>query len=87
MSETENIDRSEIEKRALNLLGEPPVKKACLSKLSAEKLKSIEKFEIWEKCIVGKNDIPIARLNKKLENGDWVNQGRKYIYSGTKCPF
>lgn len=87
VSETENIDRSEIEKRALNLLGEPPVKKACLSKLSAEKLKSIEKFAIWEKCIVGKNDIPIARLIKKLENGDWVNQGRKYIYSGTKCPF
>ncbi|MCM1256384.1 MAG: AAA family ATPase [Roseburia sp.] len=88
VSETENIDRSEIEKRALKLLGEPPVKKACLSKLSAEKLKGIEKLAIWEKCIVGKNDIPIARLIKKLENGDWVNQGRKYIiYSGTKCPF
>ena len=39
------------------------------------------------KCIVGKSDIPIAKLIKKLENGDWVNQGRKYIYSGTKCPF
>ena len=87
VSGTEKIDRSEVEKRALKLLGEPPVKKVFLKKLSAEKLKNIENLAIWEKCIVGKNDIPIAKLIKKLENGDWVNQGRKYIYSGTKCPF
>ena len=47
----------------------------------------IESLAIWDKCIVGKKDIPIARLIIQLENGDWVNQGRKYIYSGSKCPF
>jgi len=87
VSENEKIDRSEVEKRALKLFGEPPVKKVFLRKLSAENLKNIENLAIWGKCIVGKSDIPIAKLIKKLENGDWVNQGRKYIYSGTKCPF
>lgn len=87
VSGNEKIDRSEVEKRALKLFGEPPVKKVFLKKLSAENLKNIENLAIWGKCIVGKSDIPIAKLIKKFENGDWVNQGRKYICSGTKCPF
>lgn len=74
VSGTEKINRSEVEKRSLKLLGEPPIKKVFLKKLSAENLKNIENLAIWEKCIVGKSDIPIAKLIKKLENGDWVKQ-------------
>lgn len=69
VSGTEKINRSEVEKRSLKLLGEPPIKKVFLKKLSAENLKNIENLAIWEKCIVGKSDIPIAKLIKKLENG------------------
>lgn len=50
-------------------------------------MKDIENLEIWGKCIVGKSDIPIAQFIEKLGNGDWVNQGRKYIHLGKRCPF
>ena len=36
---------------------------------------------------MGKSDIPIAQFIEKLGNGDWVNQGRKYIHLGKRCPF
>ncbi len=87
LSGKETVDRAEIEKRAIKLLGEPPIKKDCLNKLSSQNVQKVESLSIWDKCIVGKKDIPIARLITKLGNGDWVNQGRKFIYSGSKCPF
>lgn len=43
---------------------------------------------IWNEVVVGNNDIPISKLIAKFDNTDWVNQGRKFIVSGTKiCPF
>lgn len=88
LSGKETVDRAEIEKRAIKLLGEPPIiKKECLNKLSFQNIQKAESLPIWNKCIVGKTDIPIARLITKLGNSDWVNQGRKFIYSGSKCPF
>ena len=87
LPEKENITREDVEKRAAKLFGEPPVKKEQLFQLSKQYIMQIESLAIWDKCIVGKKDIPIARLIIQLENGDWVNQGRKYIYSGSKCPF
>ena len=87
ISGTESIDRVEIEKRAKELLGEPPKKKESLNRISFSDIKKVESLSIWNKSIVGKEDIPISGLITKLGNGDWVNQGRKYIYSGSQCPF
>lgn len=87
LSGKEIIDREDIEKNAAKLLGEPPAKKDILEKLSIKNIKQIEELSIWDKCIVGKKDSPIAGLIMKLGNGDWVNQGRKYIYAGSQCPF
>lgn len=87
LSGKETVDRAEIEKRAIKLLDEPPIKRDCLNKISSQNIQNVESLSIWDKCIVGKKDIPIARLITKLGNGDWVNQGRKFIYSGSKCPF
>ena len=81
VSENEKIDRSEVEKKSIKAIWRTSSKKVFLRKLSAENLKNIENLAIWGKCIVGKSDIPIAKLIKKLENGDWVNQGRKiYLF-------
>lgn len=57
-------------------------------KFSYDKLKKIENNEILNKAIVGKDDLPIARLYNKLNNSDWVNNGLKYLNeSNSKCPF
>lgn len=49
---------------------------------------SIENDDVWNKKIIGKSDIDIAPLIQKLNNADWLNQGRQYIREDTGiCPF
>nr|WP_254281415.1 AAA family ATPase [Halomonas sp. TA6] len=52
-----------------------------------EDISSIEKDGIWGDIIVGKADVDIASLIAKLNNSDWVNQGRKYLDGDETCPF
>ena len=47
----------------------------------------IEKNSVWQEIIIGKEDLPIGKLIKKLESAMWVNSGRKYISVGDVCPF
>ena len=51
-------------------------------------LEGIETNEIWERRIIGKEDVDIASMIRKLGNSDWVKQGLTY-YSGKGdfCPF
>ncbi|ANH48547.1 AAA domain protein [Helicobacter pylori] len=49
---------------------------------------SIENHSIWEQKIVGRSDVAIADLIEKLNNGDWVSQGREYLSKDNSvCPF
>ncbi|MGL2852867.1 ATP-binding protein [Helicobacter pylori] len=49
---------------------------------------SIENHSIWEQKIVGSGDAAIADLIKKINNEDWVAQGREYLSKdGNACPF
>ncbi|GAA8443465.1 hypothetical protein HpNP56_14190 [Helicobacter pylori] len=49
---------------------------------------SIENHSIWEQKIVGSGDVVIADLIKKINNEDWVAQGREYLSKdGNACPF
>ena len=52
-----------------------------------DKIGEIEHSHIWSKVVVGNNDIPIGRLIERLDNADWVNQGRKHINDDGICPF
>ena len=42
---------------------------------------------ILQKVIVGKEDLPIGALIKRLGNSDWVAQGRQYVGDDDVCPF
>lgn len=46
----------------------------------------VENTPIFTKQIVGKENIAIGDLIKRLGNSDWVDQGRNYI-DGDICPF
>lgn len=59
-----------------------------IAKSSYGDLAAIETDAILEKKIIGKDDVDIAALIKKLGNSDWVRQGREYLMrSENSCPF
>lgn len=59
-----------------------------LTLINDRTLQATETHEIWAKRIIGKEDVDIAALIKRLNNSDWVKQGLTY-YSGKgdHCPF
>lgn len=65
-----------------NAVAVPPIPAIDLGKLA-----SLESEPILEKKIVGKEDLPIGALIKRLGNSDWVAQGRGYATEGDTCPF
>ncbi len=53
-----------------------------------ELLKDKENSEILKKKIVGKDDIELSKLIKRLNNSDWVKEGIDYLgQSEGLCPF
>lgn len=52
-----------------------------------QSLEIIEKDEIWNTPILGKQDIDLAKLIKELNCQDWVNHGRSFIENSDICPF
>ena len=68
-------------KKSLNL-------KSPLTVPSGEKIFALENAGIFAKKIVGREDIDIARLIKKLGNADWVKKGIQYLQDDAdNCPF
>lgn len=52
-----------------------------------DRIQKVEKNHIWAEKIIGKDDIPIARLITFLGNSEWVSRGRNYIDEKGICPF
>lgn len=78
----------ELKKRASVLLAQQPLRIEPYILIDNNILVSIEVDTIWEKIIIGKQDIDIAKLISELKNSDWVNQGVKYMKDGSDiCPF
>lgn len=51
-------------------------------------LSNLETNHILTDKIIGKEDIPIGNLIKKLNNSDWVKQGLEFLNNSNKiCPF
>lgn len=48
---------------------------------------NIESDTIFQKSVVGNQDLPISSLIQSLQNSDWVNHGRHYLSESTTCPF
>lgn len=48
------------------------------SQTDLEKLVQIEKSQVLTAMIIGKEDVDIAKMIHKLQNHDWVHQGKKY---------
>ena len=78
----------ELKEKAVTIFGETPKEITSILTIEYERIRKIEKDSIWNKMIVGKADVNIAKLIQKMNMNDWVNQGRSYIQEDNNtCPF
>lgn len=74
--------------RAKTIFGKVPVALPAIAEINFLRLVTIEEDEIWQKKIIGKADVDIAKLVQRLNINDWVNEGRNYLQKDDPtCPF
>jgi len=78
----------ELEKNAEGVFGSTPTVEASVPSIDAAKLLLHEANPILKKRVIGKEDVDIAAMIKKLENSDWVREGRAFFEVNEEtCPF
>ena len=78
----------ELERKAKNVFGPTPTAEASIPVVDTTKLVAHETNPILKKRVIGKEDIDIAGMIKKLGNSDWVREGRGfYDVNDGVCPF
>lgn len=85
-----NSDLKELDlliEKAKTIFGKVPQSIPTIPDIDFIRLLEIENDKIWQKKIVGKSDVDIAKLIQRLNLNDWVNEGRKYIQENQTCPF
>lgn len=79
---------TELEKKAESIFGPAPTTELVVPVVETAKLIGHESDPILKKRIIGKDDVDIAAMIKKLGNSDWVREGRAfYDQNGSICPF
>lgn len=82
------LEYDDLKSKAKTVFSEILVKVDPLPNTNFQDLVDLECDSILTKKIVGKSDIDIAALIKKLNNSDWVKEGIKYLdHSEESCPF
>lgn len=75
-------------KKAETIFGDTPEKITELTEIDFNEIQNIESLDVWQKKIIGKGDVEIAKLIQRLNINDWVNEGRNYIEDESEvCPF
>lgn len=78
----------DIEKKAETVFGQTPVPEESVPPIEADKFVAHESNPILKKRVLGKDDVDIAAIIKKLGNSDWVREGRAfYEENESVCPF
>lgn len=77
----------ELREKAQTIFGEIPKHLNLILTISFDELNNIENEDIWNKKIIGKSDVDIARLIQYLNINDWVNLGKSYLQDDNICPF
>lgn len=82
------LDIEVLKNEANTIFGEAPKHITPFTTIQFDRLLEIEENLIWEKKIIGKADVEIAKLIQKLNINDWVIKGKTYLEeTGTTCPF
>ena len=78
----------ELESRAATVYSDRLTQPQGIQTIQTAKLLSLENVPILGKRVIGKEDVDIAAIIKKLGNSDWVRQGLSYFEANDGlCPF
>ena len=84
----ELLTLAELQEQAQTIYAEDPVKENLINPISFTNLLALEQDPILTNNIIGRHDVDVAAMIKKLGNSDWVNQGRVfYDQNDGHCPF
>ena len=79
---------AELEKKSESIFGPTPATEQAVPVAETAKLISHESNPILQKRVIGKDDVDIAAMIKKLGNSDWVREGQAFYHeNGSICPF
>jgi wobble nucleotide-excising tRNase len=79
---------ADLEKKAETLFGQTPITEPAVTSIESAKLFAHETNPILKKRVVGKDDVDIAAMIKRLGNSDWIKEGRSFYEQNEKvCPF
>jgi len=77
-----------LEKKAETIFGIAPITEPVIATIEMGKVLAHESNPILKKRVIGKEDVDIAAMIKKLGNSDWVKEGRTFYEANEKvCPF
>lgn len=78
----------ELKTQALTVFADNVARLPQISTINGADILDLEQHPILAKKIVGKEDVDIAALIRRLGNSDWVREGIKYTEgAGSPCPF
>jgi wobble nucleotide-excising tRNase len=79
---------ADLEKKAQTVFGQTPTTEQLVASVDMALLLKHESNPILKKRVIGRDDVNIAAMIRKLGNSDWVRQGRAFfdVNEGT-CPF
>jgi len=79
---------TELERKAETVFGQTPTAEELTPSLEANAMLAHEGNPILKKRVIGKEDVDVAAMIKKLGNSDWVREGRGfYDVNEGVCPF
>jgi wobble nucleotide-excising tRNase len=79
---------ADLEKRAETVFGPPPTAETSITAVETAAMLAHETNPILTKRVIGKDDVDIAAMIKKLGNSDWVRAGRSFYDANERvCPF
>lgn len=82
------LPQAELEKIAETIFGPAPTTELTVSAIDMSRLLAYEGDPILKKQVIGKEDVDIAAMIRKLGNSDWVRQGQTfYEQNDGVCPF
>lgn len=84
-SELLNLD--DLKEKSKTIFGESPVEMLTIQSVNYDEILIIEGNKLWKKKIIGKSDVDISELIRRLNIDDWVHQGIGYLQESEICPF
>jgi wobble nucleotide-excising tRNase len=82
------VTLAELERKAETIFGPTPVAEQRITPIEPSSLSDHEANPVLTKRVIGRDDVDIAAMIKKLGNSDWVQVGRSYYdANGKVCPF